>query len=215
MSGLLPGRTSSIAAARVPSGNSAGRSRPAASASNSCGKLMPDPASAAPAPAALSKRRRVIIVSALVRLLAAASWPHRGPCQGLTAEEMDERSNVPASNRRTAERHFAPPNTVVKSSSRHDGNESQQNEQRPATGPPFVWCYGLFLSRCGPCERTSSRSGISSLRAEKEQVVGVNELAPGNGRCFRGAVRTSCLETESQHMGIRAWIAEDHHHARY
>jgi len=30
---------------------------------------------------------------------------------------------------------------------------------------------------------------------------------------FVGPLKTSCLETESQHIGIRAWITEDHRHA--
>src|SRR5262250_2357873 len=71
MRGLLPDRTSRIASARVPSGNSAGRSRPAASASNGRRKLTPGTASRAPELAALIKRRRVIIISCLIGPLAA------------------------------------------------------------------------------------------------------------------------------------------------
>jgi hypothetical protein len=72
---------------------------------------------------------------------------------------------------------------------------------------------GLASSRAqGRSYRPTSVS-ISSLRTEEEQIVGVDELAPGDVRWFRGALKTSCLETESQHIGIRAWIAEDHHNA--
>src|SRR5258708_3020157 len=89
MSGLLPARTSRMAAARVPSGNSAGRSGPAASPSHICRKLAPDPVSAAPALAALSKRRRVIIVSCLVRPPAPV-----GLAAGHARARLQKRSNL-------------------------------------------------------------------------------------------------------------------------
>jgi hypothetical protein len=61
----------------------------------------------------------------------------------------------------------------------------------------------LHVAAAMPVSYLPTSPRISSSRAEREQVVGLNEPPPGDGRWFCGALKITSPETESRHVGIR------------